>query len=276
MMYYLPKDIVDIIADYVEEKKLKNDVDEKKLVDGGLCDNIHAFDYFRKICGEERKKLKKLSANESSAAAPFLLQYLLEDIDWYCFSQNSNPSAVEYLIQHPGNINYEAMSGNTNPKAIEFLLQHHSDKICLETLYGNPCDLAVEHVLKLVKKEKPPICWLWHNSHPKIIDYCINNFGKDCLRHFSSLPNDKVVDYILKNQAVIDEYFSENPHPRAVDYLLKNQNLISKYFSANENPRAVDYLLKKPELIHWELFSGNPLIFETDPRIAEKLRLVFG
>ena len=149
---FLPSDIVLIIAGYAEEYKLKKGIDEKKLVDDWLCINNNAFDYLRKQFGEEKGVLSQLSENENSAAVLFLLKHRPNHINWHCLSANSNPIAVEYLLQHPEKIDYKAMSDNKNPKAIEFLLQH-PDKICLETLHSNPCDLAVEYVLELAKKK---------------------------------------------------------------------------------------------------------------------------
>lgn len=275
---FLSPDIVLIIADYAEEYKLKEGVDEKKLKIDRLYSNPNAFGYLLKLFGEERINWGKISNNENDNATFLLVKNHPEEIKLDLFSANSNPIAVDYMLKNPDKINYKEMSYNRNPKAIKFLLENHLDKICLKTLYSNPCDLAVEYILKLIENERSEYYIIFHNNHnPKMFHYYWNNLPFSYRILLSEFPNDKNVNYLLKNSQLIKPHFSSNPNPKAVDYLIKHPELISKFwFSRNKNPIAVDYLLKNPKYINWGELSYNPSIFEKDSRILEELNNVFG
>ena len=86
------------------------------------------------------------------------------------FSSNTNTKAVEYLIQHPDQIDWILFSSNTNDQAVRFLLQH-IDRIHWSVFTLNTNDIAVDYLLQNEYRIDRYV--VSSNTHKKMLDYII-------------------------------------------------------------------------------------------------------
>ena len=167
----------------------------------------------------------------------------VNSLQWGWLSSNSNPGAVELMLENPNNINFDLLSFNKNPKALNYLLNDHPGQIHWDNLAKNESSHAVNAVI---------------------------NHGGIYMNYFLQNSSPRAVEYLLAGNLINENtpMFSMNKSPRAVDFLLNNQRYISyPYLCANSNDQVVDIILSLPlDQISWPHLSAN-----TNRRIVEFL-----
>lgn len=154
-----------------------------------------------------------LSRNENPLIVECLEEYVpLEHQYWYCLSMN--PSAIDFLLQHPEHIHWETFPTNPHPQAIEYMAEHP------EQMETNPYGYI--HVML-------------RNSCPTAGSYLRSIRGDDMYQgwayRYGSLEEmnlEHVADCSLNHMA-------ENPN--AISYFKERPDLIKdRIFSLASNP----------------------------------------
>lgn len=78
-----------------------------------------SFDF----CSKRESVLYALSRNENPLVVKWLEDYVpLEHQYWYCLSMN--PSAIDFLLEHPEHIDWTTFTSNSHPRAIQYMTEH--------------------------------------------------------------------------------------------------------------------------------------------------------
>lgn len=101
----------------------------------------------------DRIKWSTLGYNNCTEVVEFLLQNErnIRSTLWN-LSSNTNDLAVEYLLQHPQDINFIQFSSNSNDKAVDALLTRYTDQIIWNTFAQNRNPRAIATVYENLHK----------------------------------------------------------------------------------------------------------------------------
>ena len=209
---------------------------------------------------------------------PEAILYLKENpdkIDWDAFSENSDPNAIELIVNNINKVNWKNLSRNKgayklllcNKQNIDWNELGHNTAPNIHLLYEGNID-KIKNWIPICKNRTP---WIIN-----ILDDNIDKLNKDEILELSSNPTaipliEKYLDRINKYGLTKNEYVQlgiyGNIYPNAynifkylnnkvicnycaspifVSYLKQNRNKINRNIYLNKNPYAV-------ELIEWYL-----------------------
>ena len=175
-----------------------------------------------------------------------LLNWVKKDnLSWFYLSKNSN--AIEMLYENIDLINWFMFSQNENPLAIELIEKTINNIQSFYHLSSNP--IAFEYL----KTHPEFIDWsgMIHNPTPEAFEYVISNNTN--IKWYEFLENPCAIDIIMNeleneyiNSFEYDKFIhrlSFNPHPIALEYLQNHPNKIN-WWGLSQNPTAITYLLE--------------------------------
>ena len=185
----------------------------------------------------------------------------LPPFHWRSFCANSNPHAVQWMLQHPTCISGWGLSRNANDQAVTWLFDHPSLQHWDE-MGRNANDRVVQWMLSRPNR----LTWwglvnLYSNPHPDIVAFLLSAQYNRMM--FSSNANDRALDIVLNSSPPEINWvdLSKNANDRAVDLLLQHPEYIDgKGMSVNTNPRALHWLTQHPQHITEDIWS-NPMLF---------------
>jgi len=131
-----------------------------------------------------------LSLSKNPAAIDMILHYnisLHNHGNLYCFNQNPHPKAIDYLIQHPEYIIWDAVSLNIGARKLFDIFGY--SKVDWLVLSGNPC----------------------------VVDILLEKIDKIYWPYFNMNPNPKAVEYLKEHPDLIDwTFISMNPYAEEI------------------------------------------------------------
>jgi hypothetical protein len=173
---------------------------------------------------------------------PYTLQFLNEIGYGHLINKSflsSNINEIEYLKNHPEEIDFYELSGNVN--AIE-ILEKNIDKIN----YSNLC-MKNYNAYPIFTKNLNKLNWVMLSENKNAILLISND-----LDNLTWEIIDSKLIYFEKNFSKnSNEYYSEN--------LNFKKDIFIKSFSLNENKNVLKLLEERPELIEWENIVKNPM-----------------
>lgn len=157
-----------------------------------------------------------LSLSKNPAAIDILLHYntsLHNYGNLYCFNQNPHPRAIDYLIQNPDKIIWDAVSLNIGARKLFDIFGY--SKVDWLVLSGNPC----------------------------VIDILLKNTDKIYWPYFNMNPHPKAVEYLKEHYELIDwTFISMNPY--AEEIIVKNLDKIN-WKTLSKNPCIFQFNMYK-------------------------------
>jgi len=157
-----------------------------------------------------------LSLSKNPAAIDILLHYntsLHNYGNLYCFNQNPHPRAIDYLIQNPDKIIWDALSLNSGARKLFDIFGY--SKVDWLVLSGNPC----------------------------VIDILLKNTNKVYWPYFNMNPHPKAVEYLKEHYELIDwTFISMNPY--AEEIIVKNLDKIN-WKTLSKNPCIFQFNMYK-------------------------------
>lgn len=128
---------------------------------------------------------------------PFFQQECINKLNWSHLSANPNSYAVLWLLDNPEKIDWKFFNYNSNPIAVNHLMQNHPNQICSRTFSSNYCDDAVEYLIQHPSK----IDWnnFSRNRNPLAINFCKQHLDKINYLYMCYNPNPLVQDILNEN-----------------------------------------------------------------------------
>jgi hypothetical protein len=157
-----------------------------------------------------------LSLSKNPAAINMLLHYnnsLHNYSNLYCFNQNPHPKAIDYLIQHPEYIIWDAVSLNIGARKLFDIFGY--SKVDWLVLSGNPC----------------------------VVDILLEKIDKIYWPYFNMNPNPKAVEYLKEHPDLIDwTFISMNPY--AEEIIIQNLDKVN-WKTLSKNPCIFQFNMYK-------------------------------
>ena len=188
---------------------------------------------------------------------------------------SANPRAVDWLLEHPENIDYAQLSLNPNPRvkpllianwyminwvnlsrnpsewASKLLCRCAPDLICWWVMSGNPA--AVQHLRKhpelvnLVSLSANPASAAVFRDHPQLFpDW----------RGLSANPCESAVVLAHPDRICVST-FCQNTCPAAVRYIAAHLDR-ADWAHLSQNPAACEIVMANLDSVNWDRLSSNP------------------
>lgn len=221
--------------------------------------------------GIDKHKLifANLCANPAHEATTYVLSFP-DKISWMHLCKNTNDLALYHIKSNvhllQGAVGWASLSGNSNPMAVDLLINHFPHKINWTYFSANEADEAVAYALTYPDKI------VWHsfcsNSNPMAVQHVLSFPQKlvgNNLYYMAKNTHDDAISYVLQHKSVdktMLSFLQENSNNLAISTIFKHFKQLNEHLSKNTNHIAIEYLLEQPHLINWTYFSENPSIFE--------------
>jgi hypothetical protein len=185
-------------------------------------------------------------------------------IRWNLLSCNSHPEAVDMLLANPEKIDWDGFSRNSNPRAVAYLANHPHRIYWFYFCSMNTCPDIVPIMEQYIHYVNWYSIGLSNYDCPEIIDFMIKHADKiDVYRRFSSISNEKIVQYLCDHPLQINwSQLSLNNTDQAIELLHKNKHRICwSRLVQNTNPRAMEIIRENideiKKTVEWRLFFSN-------------------
>lgn len=265
--------------------KLLSWIDENNLWDYGLSLNPKGIDYLEKnkhrinwanlsmnksaihILRNNKHKIvyEYLILNENNEAIKLVQEkfHLKKNQHIYLLNKNNCQAAVDYLLEHPSEINWYLFMSNFYSADYILLNQFtliYTHTWIWEAISGN----SNPKLLPLMKENESKLNWTKLSRNPLLFEFLkTGSYKKFDKINWSQLclnPDKRAIELLKLNQDKID-WSNLSSNENAISLLKKNQDKINwKRLSANSN--AISILKKNQDKIHWTEFSKNPAIFK--------------
>ena len=183
--------------------------------------------------------MNRLPRDTLQVIASFLIEPVYSLLEWIDPNNldtgflSTNPNAIDYLEQHPSQINWTLLNANPHPRAIQ-MLEKNPHKICWSILSGNPS------AIHMIEKNIDKVDWDFLSENPN----AIHLIEKNNIRHWSYLSRNPNAIHLLKDNVDKIDFDRFITNPKAMSIIKDNQHRMKRS--------------------HWILFSKNPSIFVVD------------
>jgi hypothetical protein len=176
-------------------------------------------------------------------AAIHILAHNMSQINWSNLSKN--PKAINILLHYHKHIhnycNKYNFNQNPHPKAIQYFLDN-PDEIMWEAMSDN---LASKPIFEKYGYQRAD--WLALSKNPDVIDVLLQNIGLIYWPYFSINTSPKAIEYLKCNPDKIDWVFL-SMNPAAEELILENLDKID-WTTLSKNPIIFEFNIYKSETV---------------------------
>ena len=201
-----------------------------------------------------------VSKIEDTLGGPFNRKDML-DLEWIC--KNPSQDVVDMLKENKRKINWGDLSENTNPDAINMILDklEHDNYNAKNMLDGDYLYYSTDEE----EEYRMNVCWGSIAANPSAWKIIQAYEDEVHWRYASSNTNPKILSVLYEQHRSKINWSELSANPSAIEYLKENRSKID-WCKLSKNPKAIELLENNPDEVDlWRVWE-NPGIFMPEPR----------
>jgi len=173
---------------------------------------------------------------------PKQVDYLLAhpgQINWIDFSSNPHPNAIRYMLSRPNQVDWEAFNQNESDMAVRYLLSH-PHRFDVGEFVFNSNNLAVDYVLTQMLNELVDVTYghdfsdnLCTNTNERMVQFVLDHLeelgldGSELCRNSSQTATSYILSHMGTKFHPHMVYLNPNPRlqPIALEYLTQTDQI---------------------------------------------------